>query len=253
MSVRAVVFDLFGTLVDSFSSTEYENVLRGMGVALGAEPEEFLAAWYASSDRRAVGAHKSIAENVAMIARRMGLSPTEDEIAGAVRPRVEFVRRAIRARADAVATLGELREMGLRIGLISDCSPEVPGLWRATEMAPLVDVALFSPECGFKKPDARIYEMACERLQVRPDEAIYVGDGGSHELTGATAAGMRAVMIRVPYQDEDAHRLGAEEWDGETIGALGEVPGLVRGAAGSAQVGDATKRRGPGPRRSGQK
>jgi putative hydrolase of the HAD superfamily len=231
MSARSVVFDLFGTLVDSFSASEYEDLLRGMGVAIGAEPEEFLRAWYASSDRRAVGAHKDIAENVAMIARRLGLSPTGDEIAAAVRPRMEFVRRAIVPRADAIATLAKLRERGLRIGLISDCSPEVPGLWRETEMAALVDAALFSPECGCKKPDPRIYRMACERLQVAPDECIYIGDGGSGELTGATAAGMRAIMIRVPYQDEDAHRLGAEEWDGETIASLSEVPGIVRSAA----------------------
>ena len=35
------------------------------------------------------------------------------------------------------------------------------------------------------------------------------------------------MMIRVAYQDEDAHRLDAEEWDGETISALSEVAGLV--------------------------
>ncbi len=227
MKAKAVIFDLFGTLVDSFSRAGYEDVLREMADIVGAPREDFLAAWYATSNGRAVGKHKDIGENVGMIVRKMGLETEEEEVGEAVRRRTEFVRNAMRPRGDAVETLRRLREMGLKIGLISDCSPEVPGLWRETEMAELVDVALFSTECGCKKPDAQIYRMACERLEVEAEECVYVGDGGSCELSGATAAGMRAVMIRVPYQDDDAHRLDAEEWDGETIASLSEVAGLA--------------------------
>lgn len=227
MRHKAVIFDLFGTLVDSFSRREYEEVLGTMAEEIGAPREAFLAAWYATSRQRAVGAHKSIAENVEMIAARMGIEAGAEQVAAAVQVRTDFVRRAMAPRTDAVETLRRLKEMGLKIGLISDCSPEVPLVWRETELAPLVDVALFSPDCGCKKPDARIYEMASEGLGVEAGECIYVGDGGSCELSGATAAGMRAVLIRVPYQDEDAHRLDAEEWDGEAVGSLSEVAGLV--------------------------
>jgi putative hydrolase of the HAD superfamily len=227
--VKAVVFDLFGTLVDSLSRTEFDQVLGEMADAIRAPREDFLTVWNASYTERALGKHKSIAASVEMIAKRLGLSPTPGEVDEAVRIRTEFSRRAMKPRADAVETLQKLREMGLKIGLITDCSLEIPILWPKTKMAGLVDAALFSPECGCKKPDVRIYRMACERLGVEAEKCLYVGDGGSCELSGATAAGMRAVMICVPYQDEDAHRLDAEEWDGETIGALSEVVGLVDG------------------------
>lgn len=87
-------------------------------------------------------------------------------------------------------------------------------------LAPLVDAAVFSCVEGVKKPDSRIYRLACSRLAVEPQECLYVGDGASDELPGATAFGMWAVQLR-PGDTE------AVRWPHETVSALGEVPGLV--------------------------
>ena len=43
------------------------------------------------------------------------------------------------------------------------------------------------------KPDRKIYELACDRLRIEPSEAVFVGDGGSNELWGATEAGIEAL------------------------------------------------------------
>jgi len=53
--------------------------------------------------------------------------------------------------------------------------------------------------CGrCEKPDPRIYHLALERLKVKPQDCLYVGDGSSHELTGARKVGMHPVQIHVP-------------------------------------------------------
>jgi phosphoglycolate phosphatase-like HAD superfamily hydrolase len=52
---------------------------------------------------------------------------------------------------------------------------------------------VFSYEVGVIKPDQEIYTYACERLGVAPGDAWFVGDGGSDELRGARAAGLRPV------------------------------------------------------------
>ncbi len=91
-------------------------------------------------------------------------------------------------------------------------------------MAHLVDVAILSCEVGLWKPDPRIYQMVCDRLAVLPDECLYVGDGGSMELTGALAVGMDAVLIRAPYDTVNGDR---EEWQGTRISSLNEVVSLV--------------------------
>ena len=91
-------------------------------------------------------------------------------------------------------------------------------------MAPLVDVAILSCEVGLRKPDPRIYEMVCDRLTVLPDRCLYVGDGGSMELTGASASGMDVVLIRAPYDTVTGDR---EDWQGARISSLKEVVSLV--------------------------
>jgi putative hydrolase of the HAD superfamily len=96
----------------------------------------------------------------------------------------------------------------------------VPALWQESPLAPLVDVAVFSCSERIKKPDPRIYEHACERLGVRPQDCLYVGDGGSDELRGATAVGMRAIQIRPGDTEPYA-------WDGPVVSRLHEVAALV--------------------------
>jgi putative hydrolase of the HAD superfamily len=154
----------------------------------------------------------------------MHLQPAAERIAQARTLRWEFTRRWLQPRSDAIETLSRLRQMGLKIGLISDCSSEVPGIWRETAFAPYFDVTIFSCTALMCKPDPRIYALACEQLGVEPTRCLYVGDGGSRELSGAQTAGMYPIMIRAYHEiDADVYRAGAEEWTGETIGTLGEV------------------------------
>ena len=72
-----------------------------------------------------------------------------------------------------------------------------------------------------------MYELACERLNVNPQDCLYVGDGGSQELTGALAVGMNPVLLKASSEREDLYRPGAEEWGGTTISNLAEVLRLV--------------------------
>ena len=108
--------------------------------------------------------------------------------------------------------------------LISNCSEEVSATWNSTPFAPLVDTAVLSYDVRLAKPDPRIYQMAVEGLGVAAEECLYVGDGTSNELSGASKTGMTAVLIRAPYDDKDGAR---ESWDGTRISDIREVLGLL--------------------------
>jgi len=54
---------------------------------------------------------------------------------------------------------------------------------------------VFSCEVGLAKPDPAIYHLAAARLGVEPAECLFVGDGGSDELSGAGAAAMTPVLL----------------------------------------------------------
>jgi putative hydrolase of the HAD superfamily len=60
---------------------------------------------------------------------------------------------------------------------------------------------------------------------VKPQDCLYVGDGSSHELTGARKVGMHPVQIHVP--DEIIYFLDEDDWDGTPISSLSEVLDLV--------------------------
>jgi len=232
MKYSAVIFDLFGTLVVTFSATEYRTLLKEMAATVGAPADDFSRLWLETSDQRWSGSFRTINANVEHICQVLNLAPDPARVQQAVALRWPVVKRSIQPRDDAVATLSRLREAGCRIALISDCSAEVAEYWPCTPFAEFIDVPIFSCTAGVKKPDPRIYRLACQRLGVEPHECVYVGDGGSCELSGAARVGMHPVLIRVPEEADDAHRVNGEEWNGTRIVRLGDLVALVLNGAG---------------------
>jgi putative hydrolase of the HAD superfamily len=142
--------------------------------------------------------------------------------------RLEIYRRNLAPRAGAVELLTYLRAAGYRIGLVSDCAAEIPMLWPQSTFAPLIEATVFSVETGARKPHQRNYRLICEQLGVAPERCLYIGDGGSRELTGATQFGMQAVLISVPYERHLVmEREDAQQWQGPVVESLGEVLGLL--------------------------
>ena len=58
-----------------------------------------------------------------------------------------------------------------------------------------VETIVSSADVKLRKPDPRIIELACSRLGVRVDESAHVGDHHYSDIVGATAAGLRAVLV----------------------------------------------------------
>ncbi len=232
MVCRAVIFDLFGTLVPPFSAAPYERALAEMVAAVGLDPVAFRRMWlYGTADGRMTGAFASIEAEIAHIARALGADPTPAQLTAAARVRLDFYRAALNPRPDAVATLRALKGLGLRLGLVSDCSCEAPALWPSTPFAALIDGPVFSCVAGVRKPAPRLYRLACERLGVAPGECAYVADGYHGELATAQALGMHAVLIAVPGEATGEFTPDeAAGWAGARVAALSELVELLAGA-----------------------
>ncbi len=224
MKFEAVIFDLFGTLVDSPSLKYRQNVLEKIAGILGVAPLDFITLWDETLIQRDTGALPHFGDVAGYIGGRLGLSFTSERIEKATKLRMDYVRRLVVPRPQAVPVLSQLKSHGYKTGLISDCSLEVSSVWPATSLASLIEVVIFSCMVNMKKPDPRIYEMMAKRLDVPPSKCLYVGDGSSHELTGASAAGMFPVMIkmqdtRMVFQTEAE----SDQWTGPMISSLPEV------------------------------
>lgn len=226
MPVSAVIFDLFGTLIPNLALDEHQAVLAEMAGVLGAPAADFIRGWLGSGSLRITGAFGDPTENAAHVCRALGVQATQPALHEAARIRTAYTRRSLVARPGAVETLAAVRATGCRVGVLTDCSSEVPRLWPETPFAALVDAVAFSCQERARKPEPRLYLTLCARLGVQPGACVYVGDGGGHELSGAAALGMRAVLL--PDRDPRAHQFDLEaEWAGEQIEGLADVVRLL--------------------------
>jgi putative hydrolase of the HAD superfamily len=225
---KTIIFDLFGTLIENFRRTEYEKVLAEMAAILNTPFQDFQRVWLESFPQRVTGAHASQRASIEYICRKLNVPVTETQVEHAFQVRLDYTKRSLVPRAGALETLEKLKKAGYKIGLISDCSGEIPLIWDGTPLAPFFDVTVFSCTAGIKKPDPRIYQMASDRLKVKPQYCLYIGDGSSQELTGALKAGMHPVLINDPEESADAHYIDREEdWAGPSITSLKEVLTLL--------------------------
>ena len=222
MKIKAVIFDLFGTLVDSFNVDEYREVLSEMAFLLSIPEDSFYNLWTGSFNQRALGIFKTIEENFEFISNQLDKPINFGGIEQAVRIRLNYSKKTLVPRNDAIMTLKHLRTIGFKIGLISDCTYEIPLIWEESLLSPHFDNVIFSCSIGIKKPDPRIYRLACKNLNVKSKNCLYIGDGSSRELSGAFNVGMLPVLIKSP-SEKDPVRIDEDKWDGPKISSLSEI------------------------------
>ncbi len=232
MKLRAVIFDLYGTLVDDLryprrQELEYLRWASDAAAVLGVRADDFLGAWSATIQQQTIGEIGTSREAYALVCDDLNVDVSDERLERAVAAGLEYVGHALTPRTDVMETLARLRNGGLKIGLISNSLADTSKLWPSTPIAPLFDAVVLSYEVGMMKPDPGIYQLACERLGVESSDCLFIGDGGSRELTGASTVGMDAVLIRAPDDTENGDR---EDWQGTRIASVEEVIGLIRGA-----------------------
>jgi len=118
----------------------------------------------------------------------------------------------------ATALLETLARAGIATAIVSNgVEASRQKLARAMGFDHHVRFVLSSEAAGVKKPDARIFALACERLGVAPHACLFVGDHPVNDAAGAHAAGLRAVWL------QGFHAWPADTPPLPTIAALAEL------------------------------
>ena len=209
---RAVLFDLYGTLIDILTDehspelwTAMSRFLRYQGVVVEAEKlrQNYFAA---VEEAQAASAEEHPEIDVEAIFGNLCGSQGDPTTSG--RTLTRLFRSLSIVRLDAYPdTLRALRALkpGFRLGLVSNAQR----LFLETEMewvgvAPLLDTIVVSSDYGYTKPDGRLFALALERLGVGAGEAIYVGDNAFRDVCGARGAGIYSVLLkRCEYQSHE--------------------------------------------------
>jgi len=129
-----------------------------------------------------------------LLCRRLGIEDGAERIARRVYDEFGQPGRW-RAYDDVEPALARLHARGLALGVISNWDRRLEGLLGGLGLATYVGTVVSSAAVGLHKPDPRIFELACDRLGVAPEEAAHVGDHHYADIVGATAVGMIPVLI----------------------------------------------------------
>jgi HAD superfamily hydrolase (TIGR01662 family) len=238
--VRAILFDFGHTLVD-FKRTQdalhaaYQQIRARIEAVAYMEVPELLDL----VERVAGGVDSMVAESYEQ--RRMeevaqaellrqafsgiGFDLPEDVMDHIVALDHSAYSNSITVEPEVLATLERLRQAGYPMGLVSNITLR-PDLMRADlermGVGRYLDATVFSSEVGVRKPDPRIFQEALERLGVEPAETVFVGDRLYDDVSGAQAAGMRAVHTRQFRQEDDP-----DYAPDAVIGHLSELPEVL--------------------------
>jgi HAD superfamily hydrolase (TIGR01549 family) len=123
-------------------------------------------------------------------------------------------------------TLADLKQMGLKLGILSNTFVSSHSLEKHLERVGILDfftVRMYSYEFDFRKGDARIFKIAAERLGEEARNILYVGDSIDKDIKPALKIGMMPVLKAADTNAGKSTPEGA--WK---ITHLSELPALVK-------------------------
>lgn len=126
---------------------------------------------------------------------------------------------------DVLPAVHELRQLGMRLGILSDWGSNLQPIVEGLGLAAEVDFVIASGAVGLSKPDPAFFALALTRAGVPPVAALMVGDSYRADILGAESAGMDAILIRRPEWRDRREAVPAEA---RVIASLGELPEIVR-------------------------
>jgi len=212
-SLRAVLFDIGGTLVEFVPENTYRrglergsrlayDWLREHGKALPpyeefARRERWALAWgqfWARLTGRELRAQQVVLHTLA----HMGIQLLPEEIYDLTDRSYRPFGDVLRPRAAAATVLQEVARLGLRLAAVSNTV--WPGYLIEEDLARFqllehLEFCLFSSYFGRPKPARSIFRQALRMLKVTAAEALFVGDSAREDIRGARRVGMRTVFI----------------------------------------------------------
>jgi putative hydrolase of the HAD superfamily len=227
--IHAVLFDLDDTLFAHRDAVTDGLVshLRSLGHPYDITDQAAeLAAWreleehhYHRYLRGEVPSDGQRADRARDYAARHGVALTPDEALEWWSAFFVHYQEHWRLHEDALPCLDELQRRipGVRFGIITN--GELDYQLRkidAVRLGDRFDTVVASGAVGVTKPDTRIFRLACDRLGVRPDQTVYVGDRLGTDAVGAAHAGLTGVWL-----DRHNTAVSAEERDAaEQLGVV---------------------------------
>ncbi len=233
MALQAILFDLFGTLVDIWTDEEDPEVYRVLSQFLTYygivyTPEELALRYRGKTAAKMaqlpgpygeIDVYQVFEE---ILAEGWGKQPERSQVWWVARLFRSLTRRRFALFPDTIPALSDLSR-NFQLGLVSHAQwvysePEI----RFLGLDRYLDPVILSSRFFVRKPDPQIFGHALRSLRISPQEALYVGNDPTEDLAGPQAIGLPVLLIDRPGS------LNPESFP--TIPSLMDLPSLIQGA-----------------------
>jgi len=207
MACRAIIFDYIGTLVNcrNYTMDASKKKLHKSLVAEGfdVDKDKFLCAYDLAHEKYRKLRYEQLREvtNAVWVAEalcNLGFKVTADDVRVKAALNIFFQDfiDMLELREDAKKLVEQSNEQG-KVALISNFThaPVIYKSLRAVGISEFFNVVVVSEEVGWRKPSAKIFQDALNRLQIKACEAVYIGDSPNEDIKGAKMAGLKTVFV----------------------------------------------------------
>ena len=186
-TISAVVFDVYGTLLDINDPFMRRRVPRLLGVSprdwISLVRQHLLTTDFGDLDAFADFLCRSLAED------------GDEELKSACIEAIETELGSVRPFPGALPLLKFLRRRGFKVGLVSNLSTAHALPLDDLGLRDLADAAALSFEVGLVKPDPKIFRLISRRLAVDPKDAVVIGDSLANDVRAPAALGFATVCV----------------------------------------------------------
>jgi 2-haloacid dehalogenase len=193
--IRALVFDAYGTLFNVHSVvTTCEALFPGKGAALSQlwRSKQLEYSWLRSLIGSYVDFNQVTREGLQYACKSLGLAYSES-----VLTKLEAAYRTLALFDDALPALQQFRSEhpALKVAILSNgAAAMLDAVVAHNKLDAILDAVLSVDEVGIFKPDPRVYQLACDRLQLNREEIGFVSSNG-WDAAGAKAFGFTTFWI----------------------------------------------------------
>ena len=221
--IKAVIFDLDNTLLDFISMKE-----SAVSSAVQAMIEAGLDLDEKSSYERIITLYQETGwenQQIFDIFLKEKTGEVDNKYLAAAIVSYRRAREAtLRLYPDVQRTLNVLAKMGIKLAVVSD-APSREAWMRIyyLNLHHVFDLVLTFDDVGERKPSPKGFEMALEKLGIKTDEALMIGDWPERDVVGASKLGIKTIYAK--YGDTFGTVESGADWDVENIY---EVVGIIK-------------------------
>lgn len=208
MTIKGIIFDLYGTLIDIETDESMDEIYRAIshyltyhGVYL--HRAEVRERYYQIMKQQREASGEEYAEidveaiwNEFLLQEGIRFGPTRGQLAKVLAQVYRAISRKRLQLYPGVKEVLNTLHAGYRLAVVTDAQscyalPEI----RAVGLDGYFDPVIISSRSGFRKPDSRLFRKALDNMGVEPSEVICVGNDMFRDTYGATMLGIKTIFM----------------------------------------------------------